>query len=218
MKRKISALAGLVLAMAAGGAEAAKMISPVSVKVTSGGEIRPFWTVDNIIDQSGLSKKYVAGVTEFEDFVASNPRHADSVNTRWTSERGVFSATLVFDFGSEVTLGKLAFWDHFSSDNSALRFSTPDLADFAVFHPIEGTASGPPVQVFDFRDVTTRYLTLHIEGCNQGASFAGCGIDEIAFAEGVAGAVPEPATWAMMILGFGAAGAVIRRRRGMALA
>jgi hypothetical protein len=33
-------------------------------------------------------------------------------------------------------------------------------------------------------------------------------------AEGVStGAVPEPATWAMMILGFGAAGAMLRRRR-----
>lgn len=30
------------------------------------------------------------------------------------------------------------------------------------------------------------------------------------------GAVPEPATWAMMILGFGAAGSMIRRRRAVA--
>lgn len=30
--------------------------------------------------------------------------------------------------------------------------------------------------------------------------------------------VPEPATWAMMIMGFGAAGAVLRRRRTMVLA
>lgn len=30
-----------------------------------------------------------------------------------------------------------------------------------------------------------------------------------------AGAVPEPATWAMMILGFGAAGTVLRRRRAV---
>lgn len=30
---------------------------------------------------------------------------------------------------------------------------------------------------------------------------------------GAVGAVPEPATWAMMILGFGAAGALLRRRR-----
>lgn len=32
---------------------------------------------------------------------------------------------------------------------------------------------------------------------------------------GGAGIVPEPATWAMMILGFGAAGAMVRRRRAL---
>ena len=33
-----------------------------------------------------------------------------------------------------------------------------------------------------------------------------------------AGAVPEPATWALMIVGFGATGAMLRRRRDTALA
>lgn len=32
------------------------------------------------------------------------------------------------------------------------------------------------------------------------------------------GGVPEPATWAMMIMGFGAVGSVVRRRRGLATA
>ena len=31
---------------------------------------------------------------------------------------------------------------------------------------------------------------------------------------GSVGGVPEPATWAMMIIGFGGAGAMLRRRRG----
>lgn len=44
---------------------------------------------------------------------------------------------------------------------------------------------------------------------NQGASDEFFGIDNVT----VTGAVPEPGTWAMMILGFGAAGAAIRRRR-----
>ena len=35
---------------------------------------------------------------------------------------------------------------------------------------------------------------------------------------GAIAAIPEPATWAMMILGFGAAGAVLRRRRAVAIA
>ena len=36
--------------------------------------------------------------------------------------------------------------------------------------------------------------------------------------QGVATAVPEPATWAMMIIGFGVVGAVVRRRRSAPLA
>jgi hypothetical protein len=31
----------------------------------------------------------------------------------------------------------------------------------------------------------------------------------------LAGSVPEPMTWAMMIIGFGAAGQILRRRRAM---
>ncbi|HEY9234280.1 MAG TPA: PEPxxWA-CTERM sorting domain-containing protein, partial [Phenylobacterium sp.] len=37
---------------------------------------------------------------------------------------------------------------------------------------------------------------------------------DIPFSHVTGGAVPEPATWAMMITGFGLAGAAIRRRRG----
>jgi PEP-CTERM motif len=45
-------------------------------------------------------------------------------------------------------------------------------------------------------------------GISQGGSTA---IDNLTI--GVAGAVPEPATWAMMLLGFGMMGAAVRRRR-----
>lgn len=39
--------------------------------------------------------------------------------------------------------------------------------------------------------------------------------DNIRFADAAVGAVPEPATWAMMLLGFGIAGLTIRRRKGI---
>jgi hypothetical protein len=42
------------------------------------------------------------------------------------------------------------------------------------------------------------------------------GIDNVTY--GVGSAVPEPATWAMMIMGFGLAGSAVRRRRALALA
>ena len=38
-------------------------------------------------------------------------------------------------------------------------------------------------------------------------------IDHITFDAGVGAVVPEPATWGMMILGFGGVGALLRRRR-----
>lgn len=39
-------------------------------------------------------------------------------------------------------------------------------------------------------------------------------VDNLTFAT-VAGSVPEPATWAMMIIGFGLAGTTLRRRRAV---
>jgi hypothetical protein len=64
---------------------------------------------------------------------------------------------------------------------------------------------------------------------NQGVSFAGVArsinfggtanqtvYDDITFGSDVAGAVPEPATWGLMILGFGAIGCALRRRRASA--
>jgi hypothetical protein len=46
-------------------------------------------------------------------------------------------------------------------------------------------------------------------GCNPGA----CDLAFQVVGTSAAGALPEPATWAMMILGFGAAGAALRQRR-----
>ena len=44
--------------------------------------------------------------------------------------------------------------------------------------------------------------------------FYNTGVDNV----GVAAAVPEPATWAMMMLGFGALGGLVRSRRSKAAA
>ena len=40
--------------------------------------------------------------------------------------------------------------------------------------------------------------------------------DRLRFGGTPGGVVPEPATWAMMIIGFGAAGSMIRRRKALA--
>ncbi|WP_394760717.1 PEPxxWA-CTERM sorting domain-containing protein [Phenylobacterium sp.] len=45
------------------------------------------------------------------------------------------------------------------------------------------------------------------------ATQAGMGLDNVVLTSGLAGAVPEPATWALMLVGFGGLGAVLRRAK-----
>ena len=52
-----------------------------------------------------------------------------------------------------------------------------------------------------------------VAGNFQGTSGIGMGTGDGGFDPG-GGEVPEPATWAMLIAGFGLVGAVARRRRG----
>lgn len=47
-----------------------------------------------------------------------------------------------------------------------------------------------------------------------GGSSAGAVFDDFTYSLSAVTGVPEPATWAMMVLGFGALGGAIRRRRG----
>lgn len=77
----------------------------------------------------------------------------------------------------------------------------------------EHTFSGWMTQQFFFTPTaTTQTLTFLSLGTPNG-------LPPIALLDGVHMAIPEPTTWAMMIMGFGTIGALLRRRRGsMALA
>lgn len=214
----LPALAALSLGATA--AQAATIISPVSVAVTAGGSGGQFWKVDNIINQNGLQTKYTPGVTDFDTYLAGAPKHDGRLNIEWFSDDESRSAQLTFDFGKVVTLYKLAIWDENNSTQQSMSISTPDGGLIRSFTPAESEGSRYGAQAFEFRPVTTRYLTLDITGCGQKGhlpqqSVEYCGLGEIIFADGsgIGAAVPEPATWAMMILGFGGIGSILRRRR-----
>lgn len=66
-------------------------------------------------------------------------------------------------------------------------------------------------------DLTGFYDRYQSLGANQEGSGVGIGIPCLDCGGGGGNEIPEPATWALMILGFGAAGAMLRRsRRGLA--
>jgi hypothetical protein len=78
------------------------------------------------------------------------------------------------------------------------------LGDFSVDILL---ASSDPLALYAFTFNTTggQLIFTELGPSNQQGNI----LDDISLAN----AVPEPATWAMMILGFGAAGSMIRRRR-----
>lgn len=223
MKRNF--LAGAVMAAGvglAGAAQAAVIVAPVNVQLLNGGTVNARYQVDNVMDQSGLNRGYQPGVTDFDAYIASGVRHSGELDTEWAGTRGVSVARLMFDFGREVTLFKLALWDENNTSIGRLHLSTPALGSFSNFAVAENTGAPYGVSdVFQFAPIKTRFLTLEFTGCgtepaNQTAT--GCGLGEIIFADGSAAAVPEPTTWALLIGGFGMAGAMLRRRQRLALA
>ena len=64
-----------------------------------------------------------------------------------------------------------------------------------------------------YGDQFTLYEYLGTDGTGTWATNAQQGVSHIAFFGSPGTAVPEPATWAMMLLGFGAAGTALRRSR-----
>jgi len=104
-------------------------------------------------------------------------------------EGGVFSAVLdgmvlsTFGMGNMFTDGQIKLGS--LSFNTTLTAGTHTL-DLLVTRPFRGTAE-TPFQYFD---------NVSLDGVGVGG-----------------GAVPEPATWAMLIAGFGGIGSVARRRR-----
>ena len=77
----------------------------------------------------------------------------------------------------------------------------------AHFGNVDGPAGNVSVfWLFDFGTEGVDFITLELEDMG---SFS----NAVLYTTGGTPAVPEPATWAMMLLGFGAAGTAIRRNR-----
>ncbi|PZQ60252.1 MAG: hypothetical protein DI570_14505 [Phenylobacterium zucineum] len=218
VSQRLQTLALTVLAaVLAQPAAAAVIVAPVSVSVAAGGTGNPNNAVSNVINQSGLSVRYTPGVTDFDTYVAQAIAHTGALRTEWHSAQSSRSAQLLFDFGTEVTLDRLALWDENNTVQNSMTISTPELGVIRSFSPKESIGTPYTAEVFSFRKITTRYLTLSIDGCGEKPEIMTarwCALGEVVFASAPAGgAVPEPSTWALMIGGFGLAGATLRRRR-----
>jgi hypothetical protein len=104
-----------------------------------------------------------------------------------------------------------------------LTFTSATLAGGGGSGALFGSTPGGTVtytsDFIDFSDATSGDFALSFSGITPGigASFwTGDSTGTFASdASGIGTEVPEPATWAMMIIGFGGIGSVLRRRRGV---
>ncbi len=211
-----------VLALVAMPAFAAgKIVAPTSGTIVSGGP--GFGTLTETFNQAGLSAGYTAGVTDFDTYLAGNPTHTITFSGfEWFGNSDTTSAEVIYDFGSVIGIDRLALWNEEASGIGRLLLSASvdgvTFSGLGTFSPTDNTVDYV-ADVFSFAATSARYVKFDMRECPQplrsgGATpFPACAIGEVAFRTAdVAGGIPEPATWAMMILGFGLVGAAARRR------
>ena len=134
-----------------------------------------------------------------------------------------YKGTLVFDLGQEYDFGRIDVFSFLPTGFELLGGTNLFYDGYGGYYlnggdviasgyVAAGTSYGGELSAQSFAANTAKkYRYISFSGTTSNQS-----IDEIRLfdREGVAdpGAVPEPATWAMMLIGFGALGAMMRRR------
>lgn len=210
----ITAIAFLIPSTAA----AQQIVAPTSATINSGGP--GFGSIVDTFNQNGLSSNYVSGVTNFDTYLATNPTHSlVFAGNEWFSNSNTTSASVTYNFGAILGIDALALWNEEVSGIGSLNlFWSADGTLFnalGVFSPTDNPAGDYGADIFTFGAVNAQFIRFDMSGCPQQnpGSFPACAIGEVAFRTAQVGAIPEPGTWAMMLLGFGAIGAAMRRRR-----
>jgi hypothetical protein len=110
-------LVAATAAISAANLQAAAILSPVAVIDTDMGESDPVQApVENMINQSGLDKPFISGVTDFDQyFTTGDPAFSDvGSGTSWQSML-YFTLPVTgyvdFDFGAVYSIDRLAIWN-----------------------------------------------------------------------------------------------------------
>lgn len=217
-------MASLAVALA-GPALGQTIIAPTSGVINSGGP--GLGTLTETFNQAGLSTGYTPGVTNFDAYLASNPTHTTTFSGfEWFSNQFTTSAQVTYNFGGAFVIDRLALWNEEAAGIGTLNLSSSldgiTFASLGTFAPTNNIGGGSyRADVFGFAATSAQFVRFTMSNCPQDEPFAtsSCSIGEVAFrTASLAGAVPEPSTWAMLILGFGTVGGAMRRRSGMAKA
>lgn len=172
------------------------IISPISATIDAGGV--GFGSINNTLDQSGLTAGFTSGVTDFDTYLATTPRHTMIfAGFEWFSDSGTTAAVVTYDLGAAITIDRLALWNEESSGIGTLDLlSSTDGVTFTPLasglHPTDNALTSPidsppySADVFTFARTSARFVRLAASGCPQPdpGSFPACAIGEVAFRVG----------------------------------
>lgn len=194
----------------------AAVITPVGVTASNTFPLWGEYNAENLIDGSGLV----------------GDLHDSNYTNMWMTDLSVDAATLTFDLGGLYKLSSIDVWNYnfgkeeFAStlDRASKAFTLSISTDGVTFTDIlsgefaRGTGELLGAETFGLSGAA-RFVQLSLSGNHQQYpeyyGYSPIGLSEVRFG---GSAVPEPATWAMMIAGFGLVGGAIRARRSQPLA
>jgi len=209
-KLVLAAASAIILASAASAANAAVTVMAAVADDLTGTTLADYGMVmlDDFDSIDAAYTSYVGNIIEYPDefedpIVTTAPPPGDLTN--YASVQGGGSATYTMLAGR--TLRGFSFY-----------LGSPDMYNRMTFNFVGGgsqTLTGNEIwDGPDFGGDRSKGFRVYYDFGGQKVSSITFESDQNAFEfDGLAGVVPEPATWAMMIRGFGAAGAMIRRRR-----
>ncbi len=173
-------------------------------------------------NQSGLAAFYVDEGTSLHPFTAVITHTTIFSGYEWFSDSGTTSAAVSYfvDASSRIKgINHFVLWNEESSGIGVFDLyygAAPGALTDLVLAGITPTDNPlvdylPDVYEFSKRP-NTGWWTLVMDGCPQPivGSYPACAVGEVAWG---GPSVPEPATWAMMLGGFGLVGFAARRRR-----
>ena len=116
IKFKAIVLAAMLISIT--NANAGTILSPTAALASS--EFSSDYSINNTIDQSGLSSGFVSGVTDFDTYLATNPTHnLLAFHNEWFTPEGVHSAQVDYNLGAIYNIDRLALWNEEFSGLSA---------------------------------------------------------------------------------------------------
>jgi hypothetical protein len=155
---------------------------------------------------------------------AAAPEFHDQTTHIWfTANSQVGGLELLFDFQQEYDISTLHFWNYDSEsydvDNVAFSFFNGANTQVGALSVMPALGSSPAIFAQNIAlaaPLNVRYVKAFLTGTNGEVDF-----QNIGFTANVSvpvATVPEPATWAMMLFGFGLVGSTMRRRAAIRFA